>query len=138
MRHSGFGINLLSALSTALLSFVCYAFVDDTDIAHCSTLQATAHEIIQEMQEVVDHWEGGLRTTGGALRVDKSFWYLIDFVWRNNEWHYATQTDREENFPFEEYQENASTSNELIPLKHVKPSVYTFLWTETTRNRSNK
>ena len=93
MRHSGFGINLLSALSTALLSFVCYAFVDDTDIAHCSTLQATAHEIIQEMQEVVDHWEGGLRTTGGALRVDKSFWYLIDFVWRNNQWHYATQTD---------------------------------------------
>ena len=27
MRSSGFGINLLSALSTALLSFVCYAFV---------------------------------------------------------------------------------------------------------------
>ena len=43
-----------------------------------------------------------------------------------------------ENFPFEEYQENASTLNELIPLKHVKPSAYTFQWTETTRNRSNK
>ena len=93
MRTSGFGINLLSALSTALLSFVCYAFVDNTDIAHCSSLQATANDIVQEMQEVVDYWEGGLRTTGGALRVDKSFWYLIDFIWRNNEWQYASSED---------------------------------------------
>ena len=91
MRTSGFGIKLLSAISTSILSFVCYAFVDDTDVVHCSSLTATAQEIITEMQEVVDHWEGGLRTTGGALRVDKSFWYLIHFIWENNEWKYATK-----------------------------------------------
>ena len=67
MQTAGFGINLLSAISASLLSFVCYAFVDDMDVAHCSTLTTTAEEIITEMQEVVDHWEGGLRTTGGAL-----------------------------------------------------------------------
>ena len=93
MRSSGFGIKLLSALSTALLSFVCYAFVDDTDITHCSSLHATANDIVHEMQEVIDHWEGGLRTTGGALRVDKSFWYLINFIWKNNEWHYASSDE---------------------------------------------
>ena len=86
MRTSGFGIKLLSAISTSILSFVCYAFVDNTDVVHCSSLTATAQEIITEMQEVVDHWEGGLRTTGGALRVDKSFWYLIHFIWENNQW----------------------------------------------------
>ena len=91
MRTSGFGIKLLSAISTSILSFVCYAFVDDTDVVHCSSLTATAQEIITEMQEVVDHWEGGLRTTGGALRVDKSFWYLIHFIWENNQWKYATK-----------------------------------------------
>ena len=93
MRTAGFGINLLSAISASFLSFVCYAFVDDTDVAHCSTLTTTAEEIITEMQEVVDHWEGGLCTTGGALRVDKSFWYLIHFIWRNNQWTYASKAD---------------------------------------------
>ena len=42
MQTASFGINLLSAISFSLLSFVCYAFVDDTDVAHCSTLTATA------------------------------------------------------------------------------------------------
>ena len=93
MRTSGFGINLLSAISTSLLSFVCYAFVDDTDVAHCSDLYSTAAEIIEKMQDVVDHWEGGLRTTGGALGVNKSFWYLLHFIWRNNQWSYASKTD---------------------------------------------
>ena len=60
MRHSSFGINSLSAIMVSLLSFVCYAFVDDMDVAHCSALQSTAAEIIAEMQDVIDHWEGGL------------------------------------------------------------------------------
>ena len=45
------------------------------------------------MQKFVEHWEGGLRATGGALRVDKSAWYLIDFRWTNNNWVYASKTD---------------------------------------------
>ena len=59
MRTAGFGINLLSAISVSLLSFVCYAFVGDTDVAHCSSLTSTAADIITEMQDVVHHWEGG-------------------------------------------------------------------------------
>ena len=93
MRISCFGINLLTAISTSILSFVCYAFVNNTDVAHCSDLHSTAAKIIDEMQDVVDHWEGGLRTTGGALRVDKSFWCLLHFIWRNNQWSYASKTD---------------------------------------------
>ena len=68
MQTAGFDINLLSAISVSLLSFVCYAFVDDTDVAHCSSLTATAQDIINQKQDIVNHWEGGLRTTGGALR----------------------------------------------------------------------
>jgi hypothetical protein len=42
----------------------------------------------REMQGFIQHWEGGLRATGGAVYVDKSFWYLIDFEWKNNKWQY--------------------------------------------------
>jgi hypothetical protein len=42
---------------------------------------------------VVDHWEGGLKATGGALVPAKSYWYLIDFIWTGKEWKYATKED---------------------------------------------
>ena len=53
-------------------------------------LTAIAAPIVKEMSEVVDHWEGHLLTTGGAVQVDISFWYLIHFVWENNTWRYST------------------------------------------------
>ncbi len=49
--------------------------------------------LITEMQAVVDTWEGGLRASGGALVPAKSYWYLIDWVWEQGKWNYATQVD---------------------------------------------
>ena len=37
----------------------------------------------------MDHWNGGLRTTGGALDPKKTHWYLLDFLWRHGIWSYA-------------------------------------------------
>jgi hypothetical protein len=45
------------------------------------------------MQGAVDHWEGGLRASGGALVPSKSHWYLVDFKWRNDSWKYCTIAD---------------------------------------------
>lgn len=45
------------------------------------------------MQEARDHWEGGLRASGGALVPSKSHWYLADFLWRNGSWQYHTMED---------------------------------------------
>ena len=50
-------------------------------------------QILHDMQRFIEHWEGGLRATGGALRVDKSCWYLIDFKWQANAWRYISKTD---------------------------------------------
>ena len=27
-----------------------------------------------------------MEVTGGAIRTDKSWWYLIDFVWKKGKW----------------------------------------------------
>lgn len=94
MRTAGFGLQVLTCLSEKLIAFLCYAFVDDTDLAHtgCS-VDTPGLDVLRAMRRFVTHWEGGLRATGGALRVDKSCWYLIDFVWTNNKWRYASKTD---------------------------------------------
>jgi hypothetical protein len=50
-------------------------------------------ELILEMQEAVDHWEYGLRASGGALVPSLSHWYLVDFKWKNGSWQYCSLAD---------------------------------------------
>ena len=71
MATHGHGFNILSAMSLSLVSFVCYAFVDDTDVIHSASSTAVAgEEVIEEMQVILDRWGGVLRATGGALASD--------------------------------------------------------------------
>ena len=69
LKTAGFGFKVRTVISGNEFSFVCYTFVDDSDVVH-STRDGTdddTSELVQEMQEVVDTWEGGLRESGGAL-----------------------------------------------------------------------
>ena len=94
MATQGHGFNILSALSSVLVSFVCYAFVDDTDVIHSAPSTATPGEqVIVEMQGVLDRWGGVLRATGGALVPSKSYWYAIDFRWNGYKWVYRSIHD---------------------------------------------
>ena len=94
MRVAGFGATFLTAISVSLVVFVCYAFVDDTDVVHTAQdVNTKGEEILRQMQDVIDHWEGGLRATGGAIVPKKSYWYLIDWIWQGGHCRYATQED---------------------------------------------
>jgi hypothetical protein len=96
LKSAGFGFKVRSVLSSEEFSFVCYTFVDDSDVVHSINATATTAEtatdttsLITEMQQVVDTWEGGLRASGGALEPSKSYWFLIHFIFENNKWRYA-------------------------------------------------
>jgi hypothetical protein len=51
----------------------------------------------QDMQEGLHLWEGLLKATGGAFVPDKSYWYLIDFKWKEGVWKYATTEETQFN-----------------------------------------
>ena len=39
------------------------------------------------MQRVIQQWGGDLmEVTGGALASDKTYWYLVEFVWKRGKW----------------------------------------------------
>jgi hypothetical protein len=88
MASAGFGFTALSALSSELLSAICFCFVDDSDVVEASpSVQVTGESLPPRMQEAMDLWSGGVKATGGAIRPDKSFWWLIDFQWhRSGKW----------------------------------------------------
>jgi hypothetical protein len=48
-------------MSVQLMTFVCYAFVDDTDFVHTAQdVNTKGEDILTQMQQVIDYWEGGL------------------------------------------------------------------------------
>jgi len=93
MRADGFYAHLIAAVSQTAKKMVGFAFVDDTDLCVYGT-KVTPTSVQAEMQKAVDHWEGLLRATGGALVPTKCFWYLIDFQFKNNEWQYITKAQK--------------------------------------------
>ena len=94
LRSEGHCCFFKAAISGDEVSFVGYAFVDDTDqIVTSPEDDATFQEIAHRMQASVTAWQGGIRATGGAIVPEKSHWYLIDFVWTHGHWRYATEAE---------------------------------------------
>ena len=80
MRSLGFGVSFQTPISNLPIKFVGCSFVDDTDLLQTS---ANPHATLQQfhhiMQEAIDAWSHGLRTTGGALVPQKCWIYPIQF-----------------------------------------------------------
>ena len=48
---------------------------------------------MEETQDVLDHWHGLLRATGGALARSKSYWWMLSYKWQKDRWRYKTPSD---------------------------------------------
>jgi hypothetical protein len=83
MKDEGFRFMYKTSIEGKHLHFVGYSFVDDTDVIQSSQPGEAFQVLATSMQAAMDTWEGGLRDTGGALEPEKSFWYLIQFFWKN-------------------------------------------------------
>ena len=55
--------------------------VDNNDLIHKGKPMEKLEDIALQMQSMVDHWEGELWTTGGALSEWKSDWHGTEFEW---------------------------------------------------------
>jgi hypothetical protein len=61
MTTAGHGFHILSAISTTLITMVCYAFLNDTDVIQSACdVNQKGEAVIPQMQLSVDRWEGGL------------------------------------------------------------------------------
>ena len=38
------------------------------------------------MQALKNSWGSLMEVTGGALSIDKSWWYLVEYVWKRGKW----------------------------------------------------
>jgi hypothetical protein len=84
LRSQGLGASFVSALLKLQTTLVGFAFVDDTDLV-TSGPDMSIEDVKSRIQESLIAWEGGIQATGGAIKPQKSHWYLVDFDWKNGE-----------------------------------------------------
>lgn len=80
LLHSrGFAENIVTAVSKQVLTLVGFVYVDD-----CGLIQSVNNPInvLAYMQSLINSWGSLMEVTGGAVRADKSWWYMIDYVWK--------------------------------------------------------
>ena len=99
MQRLGHHVEMSSSISLTLLSIVCFAFVDDTDLPVIATHRSDSGEIVaKKFQRALTDWAGVVAVTGGELEPAKSWSYLIDFEWIDNKWRYRTKDMMEATF----------------------------------------
>jgi hypothetical protein len=94
MDAQGFNAIFMATLSATILKMCAFMFVDDCDLINTAEdVHTSATSILPRFQQAIDCWEGCLRATGGGIKPNKSFWYLIDWKWNGTEWKYHTKED---------------------------------------------
>ena len=62
---------------------VGFAYVDDSDLIQSGS---DPIEVLASMQDLLNNWSSLMGVTGGAISVEKSWWYLLEYVWKTGKW----------------------------------------------------
>ena len=73
--------------------------------------------VLSSMQKLIDSWGALIDVTGGVISVEKSWWYMIEYVWRRGNW---IATDAVDNLDLV----TTSSSGEIISLKRLHANEY--------------
>ena len=89
LSSKGHGAKFVVPLSKELTLIVGFVFVDDTDLITFDMFdeEKSWDDLTSCMQEAINRWEGGLKTTGGAIVPSKSWVYPIDFKFDTKDSH---------------------------------------------------
>ena len=85
-KSEGFGARMIDPVTLALTLTIGCLYVDDTDIYVWDDTLTSAISVWKRAQDAVSLWSRLLMATGGAIKGQKSFWYLLDYKQERGEW----------------------------------------------------
>ena len=109
LRKKGFAAEICTSISKQMFHMVGFAYVDDSDLIQSGS---DPLEVLYSMQNLLSNWCMLMGVTGGAISVEKSWWYLIDYNWKNGKWT-ATDAEPDSNLMA------TSTHGDSVPLKRL-------------------
>ena len=89
------GAMIQDPISEELIHTMGALFVDDTDLYTWREQIMDPGKLWCQTQIDLENWSCLLNATGGALKPEKCFWYLLDYGCVEGEWTYAETSDAE-------------------------------------------
>ena len=83
LHKRGFGVDVTSSISKDFFKIVGFAYVDNYDLIQSGSDPLT---ILASIKDLINSWSSLMEVTGGALSAEKSFWYLVYYVWHRGKW----------------------------------------------------
>jgi hypothetical protein len=96
------------------------AFVDNSGLgcSQNSVCPSQPTDIVQDLHALAQEWEQLLYSTGGALNLQKCFWFLISWRWKNGQAVCHTT----KSYPKELSMTSGSNTSETETIKRIEPT----------------
>jgi hypothetical protein len=92
-RNLGHGVTFIRAWAQDAFTLAAVLFVDDSDLFHMAIRMPSNEEFLQLVQNATNNWVGLVHATGGLLKPQKCFWYMLGWVWKKGKAHLKTLYD---------------------------------------------
>ena len=83
LHKRGFAVEFCTAISKETFKLVGFAYVDDSDFIQTGTDPVV---VLASMQKLINMWGSLIDVTGDGISVEKSWWYMVDYVWKRGRW----------------------------------------------------
>ena len=80
------GCVIFDPINGALIHSVGAMFVDDSDLYCWIESMESAEEMYEQIQKKTKAWGHLLMATGGCLKPEKCFWYILDYECNDGVW----------------------------------------------------
>ena len=93
----GHGVKFTCPITQLKHHYSAILYVDDIDLLHIDlSKDETVDEVHRAIQDSVYSWRNLLMATGGVLQLEKCFYSIILFNWKDGKWCYANNALRGE------------------------------------------
>ena len=92
-KREGFGASIVTPILEWVIEFLGTKVVDKPDLIVMGNNLLTSEQMYLVMQNSLYVWSDLLLCTGGALKPEKCFWYLVDYECEEGEWKYTATID---------------------------------------------
>jgi hypothetical protein len=76
----GHRVTFIRAWAQDAFTLSAVLYLDDSDLFHITIKMPLDEEFLQLVQNATNNWAGLVHATGGLLKPQKRFWYMLGWV----------------------------------------------------------
>ena len=81
--RQGHGTEFVGAWARNAFMLAAVLYIDNSDLLHMAKGYSTDDEFLASNQSATNDWAGLVHATGGSLKPQKCFWYMLGWRWVN-------------------------------------------------------